>query len=183
MADLKQNMFRHLRSAKQWLAKAEESFDKDSDIRGELDLFLAQAELQHARETSRSRPVWYRQQYLRQLLSFAVAVIIGISGFGGYWMISRNAAMPIPLAAQEAKPNNPAVQTAEREASVIPAEVEKSQPASPAAASTVSVQPAETPAPQRVQASRPIQAAKENIVSPDEMQRMVQAAGKSLRGQ
>ena len=181
MADLKQNMFRHLRSAKQWLARAEESFDKDSDIRGELDLFLAQAELQHARETTRSRQAWYRQPYLRHLLSFAVAVIIGISGFGGYWMISRNAAMPIPLAAQEAKPA-PAVKVAEHEAMVAPAKVDEPRPASPVEVSAAPVKQAETPEP-RAQASRPTQAVKDNIVSPDEMQRMVQAAGKSLRGQ
>lgn len=181
MADLKQNMFRHLRSAKQWLARAEESFDKDSDIRGELDLFLAQAELQHARETSRSRPVWYRRQYLRHVLSFAVAVVICVSGFGGYWMVSRNTAMPIPLAVQEAKPA-PAVKVAEREAMVTPAKVDEPRPASPVEVSAAPVKPAETPEP-RVQASRPTQAVKDNIVSPDEMQRMVQAAGKSLRGQ
>lgn len=181
MADLKQNMFRHLSSAKQWLAKAEESFDKDSDIRGELDLFLAQAELQHARETSRSRPVWYRRPYFRHILSFAVAAVVCVSGFGGYLMISRNTAMPIPLAVQEAKPA-PAVKITEREAMDTPAKVDTPRPALPVAVSTAPAEPVEAPAP-RGQASRPTQAAKDNIVSPDEMQRMVQAAGKSLRGQ
>jgi hypothetical protein len=33
MADFKQRMSRHLQSARQWLTRAEESIDKESDIR------------------------------------------------------------------------------------------------------------------------------------------------------
>jgi hypothetical protein len=104
MADFKRHMFRHLRSAKVWLTRAEESFDKNSRIRGELDLILAQAELQHARETSLSRQERKHYLFLRHATSFVLAAAIVVAGFGAYWGFSeRHAVVPIPLAAQEAK--------------------------------------------------------------------------------
>ena len=45
MAPLKQHMYQHLRSAKEWLTKAEESFDKEHNVRAELDLMLAETPL------------------------------------------------------------------------------------------------------------------------------------------
>src|SRR5690349_18195559 len=104
MADFKGHMFRHLRSARVWLTRAEESFDKDSNIRGELDLFLAQAQLQHARETSLHRQGRPGSPLLRQALSFGFAALIVAASIGAYWGLSeRNVAVPIPLAAQEVK--------------------------------------------------------------------------------
>lgn len=102
MADFKRNMFRHLRSARQWLAQAEEAFDKESNVRGELDLFLAQAELQRARETTSSRKGWFSFPLFRQAITFALAAAVLAAGSGIYWTVSeRNASMPIPLAAQQ----------------------------------------------------------------------------------
>ena len=50
MTDLKKKLKGHLCSARHWLGKAEESLEKDRDIRAELNLMLAQAEITHAKE-------------------------------------------------------------------------------------------------------------------------------------
>lgn len=180
MADFKRHMFRHLRSARVWLTRAEESFDKNSKIRGELDLILAQAELQHARETGLSRQERRLFPFLRQATSFVLAAAIIAVGFGAYWGFSeRHAAVPIPLAAQEAKVA-PMIQNANDAA--VPVQVKDQRPAAPKPTSNT---PVETIMP----ASRPetnvrAQAAeKENLLSPDEMKNVIRAAGKSLRGQ
>ncbi len=181
MADFKGNMFRHLRSAKVWLTRAEESFDKDSKLRGELDLLLAQAELQHARETSLSRRERYNIPLLRQATSFVIAAAVVAAGFGAYWGLSeRHAAVPIPLAAQEAKAT-PVILKATDFAPPVRVEDRR-----PAIASPTSNPPQETvlPAVRRPEnTARPQPAEKENLLSQDEMKDVIRAAGKSLRGQ
>jgi hypothetical protein len=180
MADIKRHMFRHLRSAKVWLTRAEESFDKNSRIRGELDLILAQAELQHARETSLSGQERRHNPFLRHATSFVLAAAIVAAGIGAYWGFSeRHAAVPIPLAAQEAKVP-PVIQKASDAAA--PVRVEDQRPAMP---KPISNTPQETVMPvgrpETTVRSQP--AEKENLLSPDEMKNVIRAAGKSLRGQ
>ena len=41
---------KHVRSAKTWLEKAEQSFDRQADIKGELNLMLAEAEMKNLRK-------------------------------------------------------------------------------------------------------------------------------------
>ncbi len=187
MADFKGNMFRHLRSAKVWLTRAEESFDKNSKLRGELDLLLAQAELQHARETSLSRQERYRMPLLRQATSFVLAAAIIAAGFGAYWGFSeRHVAVPIPLAAQEAKTTPGAKSTPgvlKANDSAAPVRVEDQRPA---IAGPASNPPRETtmPAARRPENNgRQQPAEKESLLSQDEMKDVIRAAGKSLRGQ
>lgn len=180
MADFKHHMSRHLYSAKQWLTRAEESFDKDSNIRGELDLFLAQAELQRARETNHSRNSRHKYPILRHALSLITATTIVAAGVGAYWWSSGSNIAPAPPAIQEAK-NIPAASSGGNIA-VSPAKAEVPQPA--AATNTVPVQATVPPAVERTdktERSRPPE--KENILAPDEMQKIIRAAGKSLRGQ
>jgi len=180
MADFKRHMFRHLRSAKVWLTRAEESFDKNSRIRGELDLILAQAELQHARETSLSRQERKHYLFLRHATSFVLAAAIVVAGFGAYWGFSeRPAAVPIPLAAQEAKAP-PVIQNASDAA--VPVRVEGQRPAMPKPTSNTpreTVMPVSRP--ETTVRAQPVE--KENLLSPDEMKNVIRAAGKSLRGQ
>ena len=78
MAEQNDKKTKHLRSARQWLTRAEESFDKDRDVRGELNLFLAQAELQHAQETSQTRGWLRKYPALRHGLAAIVAVTLAI---------------------------------------------------------------------------------------------------------
>lgn len=180
MADFKRHMFRHLRSARVWLTRAEESFDKNSQIRGELDLILAQAELQHARETGLSRQERRIYPILRQATSFVLAATVVVAGFGAYWGVSeRHDAAPIPLAAQEAKVT-PTTQKAND--AVVPVQFEDQRPAVPKSTSNT---PVETirPASRTETTVRAQPAEKENLLSPDEMKNVIRAAGKSLRGQ
>ncbi|MCH4166287.1 MAG: hypothetical protein LKF74_00125 [Megasphaera sp.] len=44
------NMAAHVRSVKRWLEKAEQSYDSKSDIQGELNLMLAEAEMKNLRK-------------------------------------------------------------------------------------------------------------------------------------
>ena len=79
MANCKQRLRCHLLSAQQWLARAEQAFGKNRDVRGELDLFLAQAELQHARETNRM--VHFRHKYAlcRHVAALALALTLALA--------------------------------------------------------------------------------------------------------
>lgn len=181
MADLKKQMSRHLQSAKVWLTRAEESFGKDSTIRGELDLLLAQAELQRARETSLPQPRWYCKPLMRQALSFVFAITIISTGFGAYWLVNeRTAAIPVPLAAPEVKAA-PVAKVASETAAPVQVEDQRS-----ATAKVTSTTPTEAVVPaneRREKTERAKPAETENLLSPDEMQKIIRAAGKSLRGQ
>ena len=69
----------HVRAAREWLGRAEDSLDRAEDVRGDLNLMLAQAELTRAQEMDRPRPsvVWaYR------LAPLCVAVMLAS---GGLW--------------------------------------------------------------------------------------------------
>ncbi|MBR5909807.1 MAG: hypothetical protein IKZ66_07565 [Schwartzia sp.] len=69
----------HVRAAREWLGRAEDSLDRAEDVRGDLNLMLAQAELTRAQEMERPRPsvVWaYR------LAPLCVAILLAS---GGLW--------------------------------------------------------------------------------------------------
>lgn len=196
MADFKHHMFQRLHSARKWLKRAEESFGKDRDIRAELDLMLAQAELQHAKEASRSRQWRYKYSLLRQGLAFGLALTVIGAGIGGasyVWHHRQQSVVPVPIAVQEnIRPPMPAAEPKAQQAAM-----QDKPAASTAAADSSSVAPpsaavssqSEQTADSRVsdhrksesQVTRPTE--KQVTLSPEEMQQLVRAAGKSLRGQ
>lgn len=194
MADFKQNMFRRLRSARQWLKHAEEAYDTDRDIRAELDLMLAQAELQQAKEVHRNRRWWYKYSPVTQGLAVGMAMTIAAIGFGGtyWWMTKQQTSMPaLPLAAQQenkapelTKPEYLKVQLSEPTSDAKPMAAERK--ADKRDESTVkpmhqqNVQQAEIRAKDDGEAR---QADREPVLPPEELQKLVRAAGKSLRGQ
>lgn len=181
MADIKQRISRNLRSARQWLTRAEEAFNRDQGIRGELDLLLAQAELQHAREQHRLRQWRYKYPLLRHGLALVLAVSVAAGGAGAYWWLQRQeAAIPIPLATLEPRPaavekTAPQGQEQPRPEIAKPVTV-AAQPAieSPKPAATVRQEPA-------VKEARP--GGHDVNLPPEEIQKLIRAAGKSLRGQ
>ncbi|AIF53779.1 hypothetical protein [Pelosinus sp. UFO1] len=185
MADLKKNIDQHLRSAKGWLTKAEEAFDKEKDIRGELDLMLAQAELQHVKEANRSMRWRYKYIALRHGVALLCAAVMAIGLSGLYWWNHQSeSVVPVPLVEKsslpveskipwnsKAEPNPPVLKEPEEKAVVK----EDIPPVRKVTTNNVVSQ---------TKKSEPSSQGESSVsVSPDEMQKLVRAAGKSLRGQ
>ncbi|WP_371372198.1 hypothetical protein [Sporomusa aerivorans] len=196
MAKCKQNINKHLNSAQQWLSEAEQAFDKDSDIRGELNLFLAQAEITRAQETQ--RPQYWRQRYpvLRHGLAISLAVIIAAGGMTAsyLWGISRHSTLrpltieqPVPVAA------NNSSQTGTISGSTIPTAEHSSPAATPEANASQTVAGQEqaiasqqVSSPAAASAKRAPAEARQSAelpLKPDEIDKLIRLAGKSLRGQ
>ena len=55
MAEERERICAHVKAAKDWLGRAESSLEKEEDVRGGLNLMLAEAELQRARETRKRK--------------------------------------------------------------------------------------------------------------------------------
>ena len=182
MAKIKQHMYQHLRSAKEWLTKAEDAFDKEHNVRAELDLMLAQAELQHATEVNRSRQWRYKYVILRHGLALTLAMSMVIAIGGVYWWTTRPVIAPIPVAVQvnlpaEVKPQvetrsvpDPIPQAIQTENNSNLRQVVKEEPTRSEAVVQIN-----QPKQPRYQAPA--------VLSDDEVQKLVRAAGKTLRGQ
>lgn len=184
MADLKQRMSKHLRSARQWLTRAEESFDKESNIRAELDLMLAQAELQHAQEAKRAGEWRYKYLMMRHGVALGLAVLVAAGGLGGtFYVLQGRQAATAPLVKEQSAPaaitsspppaQEPVVSAPER-AMQVPAATQV-QPAS--------VKTGDRQEPRNEQRKAVEKADNSLELPPDEMQKLMRAAGKSLRGQ
>ena len=183
MATSKHHIASSLQSAKVWIDQAGESFSKDADIRGELNLFLAQAELQHAREVNRHGRWSWKYPILRQTMALflAVAVVAG----GVYWWDTRS---HVP---QLEKRQPPVAEP------VAPLPLQTAEPAGVATITSRSL-PVETPAlnPGKAETYEPVKERQASVPSagkrttdntvqlaPEEMQQLIRAAGRSLRGQ
>ena len=73
MAKEREKICAHVKAAKDWLGRAESSLEKEEDIRGGLNLMLAEAELQRARETRK------RKRFAR-FLAPALAMLLVLGG-------------------------------------------------------------------------------------------------------
>ncbi|MGM9569853.1 MAG: hypothetical protein ACI3XC_07215 [Phascolarctobacterium sp.] len=83
MAQPSKSLFRRIRSVKSSLDNAEQSFLDNKDIRGELDLMLAEAELKNLRKKKDVPWSWNRQ-----LFAVCAAVMLVLAGVGG-WYFAR----------------------------------------------------------------------------------------------
>ena len=79
MAGERERLCAHIRAAKDWLGRAESSLEREEDIKGGLNLMLAQAELQRAKETR-------RRERFAKLLAPALALVIAVGGIFVYRM-------------------------------------------------------------------------------------------------
>ncbi len=113
MVDKRHALCSSIRSAKNWLDKAEGSFRDAKDIRGELDLLLAEAELQRLREKE-----GFRQKKRRHILAVAVACCFVAVSFGGLYLAKgQDTAKHIPALPQQqssALPEKPAPNEVQR---------------------------------------------------------------------
>jgi len=185
MAHFRKNVYQHLSSAKKWLTRAEEAFDKERDIRGELDLMLAQAELQHVKEVSRSKHWRHKYTVVRHGVALTCAVVMAVGLGGVYWWTSKpDRVVPVPLAQKVSVPVESQIQSSSNGGKL---------PAVSTEAKKVVVVTEAAPPVQHVAAPNPISQEKKAessqqvepavAISPDEMQKLVRAAGKTLRGQ
>lgn len=173
-------MREHLRAAQGWLKKAEHSFEEKKTVRAELDLMLAQAELRRAQERKRDPKTRARHRLYRQAGALFCAVLL--VGFG---MFCRTLLTEEPAEA---------VYSPVRSV-VIPNETSKPVEQNGFESSTMKVESASVSnVTEKAQESTPIvgsthtmhdepKAASHIAISREEMQELVQAAGKSLRGQ
>ena len=102
MAQPGNSVFRRIRSVKSSLDNAEQSFLDNKDIRGELDLMLAEAELKNLRQKKDVPWSWNRQ-----LLAGCIAVLLVLAGVGGWYFArdhykQRSSTTIVPAAASAA---------------------------------------------------------------------------------
>lgn len=82
MSASREELSKRIKSARQWLEKAEVSLGQDSGVRGELNLLLAQAEMQKLRETHKGLLVLTERKTWWGLLILFTAFIFFAIGFG-----------------------------------------------------------------------------------------------------
>lgn len=89
----KRNLSKRIRNIKSCLENAEQSFLEDKGIRGELDLMLAEAELNNLRRKKDIPWSWNRQ-----VLAVCVAVMLLLSGLGGWYYAQHVNSISSPAA-------------------------------------------------------------------------------------
>ena len=178
MSESAGKMKSRIQAVRQWLNQAEEHFGRNSPVRGEMDLLLAEAELRSTRETLQKGHSWLKLGWLRQGVAFLLAVAIATASMGGVWWWLQ-APQPTPGAA----PFVAAVAAANApEPLLVPVRPISTAPApAPMPAATVeSSDESMNPGKEVKNPDKPIN--REVAVSQDEMKRLIQAAGQSLRG-
>lgn len=169
----------HVRAAREWLGRAEESLGRADDVRGDLNLMLAQAELTRAKETEcpGTSVVWVR----RLAPLFVAALIAG----GGYFMWRTGI---------QAGPEPP-VQRAMQSATALPEAVTLSPTARQETKKAMLPEITEAPAreeepPEIVPMAEPelpetVETMQESVqqarLPSEDMQRLMNSAGQSLR--
>lgn len=170
MADFKQS----LQSAQRWLHRAENEWDQEHGIRAKLHLMLAEAELK--RLNAVAKPSGHN--WLRGVAALCTLLIIG--GYG-WWMLAPGAkasqdaprVAPIPVAAV-AKPVLPEAVVPVRAAEPVSGDVTAVTTES-LAVSAVTVKQRKTMAAETAPVAE--------VVSTEEMRKLVRTAGKTLRTQ
>ena len=193
MSERKKRLKNHIKAAKEWLCKAEDSLDKDNNIQGDLNLMLAQAELQRAKESEQSQPKKKIHGFVR-LAPVAVAVLL--VGIGSqFWPHVFATKVPTPVlktvAEEPAKPPGPLppvmseINTGEISApavarqQIVPAAVKVDVPLAENEQSMVKLAPAEERETMSAEAESPVK----SKIPPADMQKLMRAAGKTLREQ
>lgn len=163
-----------IQAVKHWLNRADEHFDGNASVRGEMDLLLAEAELRSTREKLQSGAGKMRTNWFRQGIAFAIAAVMVATGMGGawwWWQDIRTESVPPVVAASPVLPVQPIMAPAH---TISAAPIEQPVPRPVAAVDSMS------PGQEVKSATRPPN--REQSVSQDEMKRLIQTAGHSLRG-
>ena len=128
MAQPSKSLFRRIRSVKSSLDNAEQSFLDNKDIRGELDLMLAEAELKNLRKKKDGPWSWNRQA-----LAACAAVLLVLAGAGGWYFArghykarAQEAVPPVVAGASVQAKSEQGAPVKEQPASTTAKEVQKS---------------------------------------------------------
>ncbi len=185
MSDRRKAQKNHIRAARDWLGQAEHSLDKENDVRGELNLMLAKAELAQVKDSPRSVKL---KRWGGRLLPALVAVILVVAG-----MAVLPQGKSVPLAPQQ-DVSLPSESVAERSSL---GGGDQSQPNRPV--ETAASAPEQPPIKAEGPRALPTEAAKEQprVLPPQEQaapatkksghvpdaetQKLMQSAGKALR--
>lgn len=182
---------KRVKSVKRWLEKAENSYSNHKELTGEMNLIMAQAEMQRLKEVRGTSP---RRKWLLRggALAVAGALFLGAS----FLKDSFFAPAPTPV-----RPVETAVTTPDAAVVTVEEADKKAEEVSSVSAETVTTEPVETdpskpdpemvpsakaapvvitpaPAPIKVAAPKPAAPA----LSDQEIQRVVGEAGRALRG-
>lgn len=187
----------HVRAAREWLGRAEDSLEQEDHIRGDLDVMLAQAELQRAQETEEGR---VRRRWLGRLLPAGAAALVAALVWG-LWpsvpapLIERPSVMPAAEPGEAGSASVPAAAAtpmAIESSTVRPMTAEIVPPAVPpmtAEISSVVEEPSSVEVPISEAADmEPLPQPSSRVPSRDilpsrDMQKLMSAAGQSLRAQ
>lgn len=188
----------HVRAAREWLGRAEDSLEQEDHIRGDLDVMLAQAELQRAQETEEGR---VRRRWLGRLLPAGAAALVAALVWG-LWpsvpapLIERPSVMPAAEPGEAGSASVPAAAAtpmAIESSTVRPMTAEIVSPTvSPMTAEISSVveEPSsvEGPISEKAADMEPLPQPSSRVPSRDilpsrDMQKLMSAAGQSLRAQ
>ena len=182
---------KRVKSVKRWLEKAENSYSNHKELTGEMNLIMAQAEMQRLKEVRGTSP---RRKWLLRGGALAVA---GLLFLGASFLQDRFLSpVPTPVRTVETAVTTPTtavvpVEEADKKAEEVPSvsaetvttEPVETDPPKPdpevvpsAKAAPVVMTPA--PAPIKVAAPKPAAPA----LSDQEIQRVVGEAGRALRG-
>lgn len=155
-------------ATQKWLSRAEEHFDRNASARGEMDLLLAEAELRSTRENLQAHPHRLKLSLFQQGMAFGLAAIAVAFGAGAAWWWQPDRTESIPQALSVAVPIR---QAQAQDISTVPLPKRENAPAA-AVDSTI---------PEREVKNVDKSTIREPSVSQEEMQRLVQTAGQSLR--
>ena len=178
------NIAEHVRSAKMWLEKAEQSFDRQSEIQGELNLMLAEAEMKNLRKRHGLK--------MRAKLRVAAAMGIAVMAAGLWYAATRESpatALPVRDAATAVQQSPERLPAAPAKAAQPEPYAERQTQAEPAAAARPTAsheQRDDAAAPASVsEAAAPIQHSApvtKEVLTDAQIQQAVRDARHSLRG-
>lgn len=180
---------KRVKSVKRWLEKAENSYSNHRELTGEMNLIMAQAEMQRLKEV---RGTSRRRKWLLRGGALAVAGLLFLGA-----SLLKDSLFPPPVPAKPAqtvvttspetpKPVEEAVQKAEEVPAPVetvttePVEMDPSKPDPEVVPSAKAAPVVMTPAPAPIKVAAPKPAAP--ALSDQEIQRVVGEAGRALRG-
>lgn len=165
------NKLKRVKSVKRWLDKAENSYSNNKDISGELNLMMAQAEMQRLKET---HPHEKAKKWGIRLSAMAAAAVLFI-GFSNLFSANADKSPVISRETTVSKEEVPKVPEVPEDKNLV-----LSETVQPAVAATESSNTDPVPT-KSIQTEAPAPVLP--VMSQSEIQSVVGEAGRALRGQ